>query len=276
MSQLKIFQFKFATGTVDKSCIHVSHSCLAHEALDGSLRPGRVQMSDDEMGISPPASPPAYDAGSFDDGALPKGVKKTVITAGSGWEKPKKLYEVKVNLKGKHGETIFDTNETENLPRTYVVGSGLPCKGLDAFFKDMKKGEKASVVIEAGEAFGSAGIPEKGVPADAEVTYEVELIDWQKIDDISKKKDGSILVKTLVEGPEWEKPKDNDISFLRYRGRVQVQHPLSFTIRLILTVNKRRMRTLILSLRALPRAQSHFVLRPQILPQQASFQLSRK
>lgn len=178
-------------------------------------------MSDDEMGMSPPSSPPAYDGG-LDEVSLPKGVKKTVVAAGSGWEKPKAMYEVKVNLKGKHGENVFDTNESEGQPRTYVVGSGLPCKGLDAVFKEMKKGEKATVVVQAEEAFGSEGIPEKNVPADAEVTYEVELLEWQKVEDVSKSKDKGILVKTLVEGPEWDKPKDNDISFLRYRGRVQV------------------------------------------------------
>jgi hypothetical protein len=182
-----------------------------------------LQMSDDEMGMSPPSSPPAYDGGSFeDDTALPKGMKRTVITAGSGWEKPKKLYEVKVNLVGKHGETVFDSNEPEGNPRTYVVGAGLPCKGVDALFKDMKKGEKSTVVLEAGLAFGSSGNPDKSVPPDAEVTYEIELVDWLKIEDISKLKDSGIMLKTLVEGPEWDKPKDTDISFLRYRGRVQV------------------------------------------------------
>jgi FK506-binding protein 4/5 len=177
-------------------------------------------MSDDEMGMSPPGSPPAYDAG--DDFTMPKGVKKTVNTAGTGWEKPKNMYEVKVNIKGKHGENVFDSNEADGQPRTYVVGSGLPCKGLNAAFREMKKGEKATVVLQSEEAFGSEGLPDKNVPADAEVTYEVELVDWNKVEDISKKKDKSILVKTLVEGPEWDKPKDNDISFLRYRGKVQV------------------------------------------------------
>ena len=86
----------------------------------------------------------------------------------------------------------------------------------------MKKGEKSTAVIEAGLAFGSQGIPEKNVPPDAKVTYEIELVDWLKIEDISKLKDKGIMLKTLVEGPEWDKPKDNDISFLRYRGRVQV------------------------------------------------------
>jgi len=178
-------------------------------------------MSDDELGMSPPASPPAYDQGSFEDESLPKGVKKNVITEGSGWEKPKNLYEVKVNLKAKHGETVFDSNEDEGCPRTYVVGSGLPCKGVDALFKDMKKGEKSTAVVEASLAFGSDGIPEKSVPPDAQVTYEIELVEWLKIEDISKLKDKGIMLKTVVEGPEWDKPKDNDISFLRYRGRVQ-------------------------------------------------------
>jgi len=173
------------------------------------------------MNMSPPGSPPAsFDSSSYDDGSLPSGVKKTVITDGTGWEKPKDMYEVKVNITGKHGETVFDSNESEGQPRTYVVGSGLPCKGLNAALKNMKKGEKSTFVIEAAQGFGSEGLPDKNVPADSEITYEVELVDWHKVEDVSKTKNKSILVKVLVEGPDWDKPKDNDISFLRYRGRV--------------------------------------------------------
>jgi hypothetical protein len=179
-------------------------------------------MSEDEMGMSPPSSPPADDNGLDEPLTLPKGVQKVVVTDGSGWEKPKELYEIKVNISAKHDDKVFDTNESDGSPRTYIVGSGLPCPGLDAAFKGMKKGEKATFTVQAAQAFGSAGIPDKNVPADASITYEVEVLDWTKVDDLSKAKDKSILVKTLFEGSEWDKPKESDFSFLRYRGRVQV------------------------------------------------------
>jgi FKBP-type peptidyl-prolyl cis-trans isomerase len=121
-------------------------------------------MSDDEqMDLSPPSS---FKADDYD---LPNGVKKSVLSEGQGWEKPRDRYEVKVNIQGKHGDSVFDTNASEGEPRVYTVGSGLPCKGVDASFKHMKKGEKAKLTVEARLAFGAEGLPDKGVPADAEV-----------------------------------------------------------------------------------------------------------
>ncbi len=92
------------------------------------------------------------------DSKIPK-FTKTIIQEGSGWEHPRKNWEVRVNIKAKVLDNIFDSNEGEGEPRSYVLGSGALPSDLDEAIKKMKKGEKAS--IEVKEAYGEAGLPDK-------------------------------------------------------------------------------------------------------------------
>ncbi len=92
------------------------------------------------------------------DSKIPK-FTKTTIQDGSGWEYPKKNWEIHVNVTAKVGDNVFDSNEGEGKPRSYVLGSSSLPAGLEEGIKKMKKGEKAS--IEVKEACGDAGLPDK-------------------------------------------------------------------------------------------------------------------
>ena len=80
-----------------------------------------------------------------------QGMEKTIITEGSGWDKPKDGYEVYVSMKGKFSRVLEDGSEEDEVlfdqtegdeTRKYVLGSNVPCKGLEAAILQMKKGEK--------------------------------------------------------------------------------------------------------------------------------------
>jgi len=64
--------------------------------------------------------------------------------------------KVKVHYTGKHvsGE-VFDTSEGRE-PLAFTVGEGMMIKGFEAGLMGMETGEKKTVEIEPGEAYGEA------------------------------------------------------------------------------------------------------------------------
>mmetsp|Transcript_16035 Transcript_16035/g.38052 ORF Transcript_16035/g.38052 Transcript_16035/m.38052 type:complete len:616 (-) Transcript_16035:326-2173(-) len=150
-------------------------------------------------------------------------VKKKLIRVGNGYEKPKKHYEVFINYTGWFGEgdnkREFDSNSAEGKTRSYTIGSGGMCEGFDAALKQMKKGEKAKLTIAASKAYGEEGWPERSVPPNAVLEYEVEVDDWYNVEEVSQT-NGGVLVKTIEDSAHWEKPRDEDAVFVRYRLRL--------------------------------------------------------
>ena len=74
--------------------------------------------------------------------------------------------------------TIFDTSrQTGRAPFTVQIGVGHVIPGWDEGIPGMKVGGKRKLVIPSELAYGKKGRP--GIPPDADLTFEVELLDVQ-------------------------------------------------------------------------------------------------
>lgn len=73
----------------------------------------------------------------------------------------------------------------------------------------MKKGERAVLTIKPEYGYGEAGSPPT-IPANATLQFEVELLSWNSVKDITPAKDGGIIKTVGTEGEGWASPKDSD------------------------------------------------------------------
>lgn len=99
------------------------------------------------------------------------------------------------------GKTVFLTETV------YGRCAGQVIKGWDEGIKTMKKGEDALFTIPPEMAYGASGSPPT-IPPNATLQFDVELLSWTSVNDITK--DGGIIKKVLKEGEKWENPKDPD------------------------------------------------------------------
>ena len=73
----------------------------------------------------------------------------------------------------------------------------------------MKKGEKALLTIKPEYGYGAQGSPPT-IPANATLQFEVQLLSWHSVKDITPAKDGGIIKTTITEGEGWATPKNDD------------------------------------------------------------------
>jgi FKBP-type peptidyl-prolyl cis-trans isomerase len=70
----------------------------------------------------------------------------------------------------------FDSSRTNNSPFVFNLGVGEVIKGWDEGVPGMKVGGKRKLVIPSDLAYGERGAA-KVIPPDAQLTFEVELLD---------------------------------------------------------------------------------------------------
>ena len=71
----------------------------------------------------------------------------------------------------------------------------------------MKKGERAIFKMPPNLAYGEAGSPPL-VPPNATLTFDIELLSWNTIRDLTG--DGGIMKKIIREGEGWATPREAD------------------------------------------------------------------
>lgn len=111
-------------------------------------------------------------------------VSVNTVAAGSG-DHPKADDVVFVRYTGKLDDgTVFDKSQDLPLPIPGVVPEGYPLQleGMIPGFRDavlkMQKGGKYQVQIPAEMAYGATPPPGSPIPANADLTFEIELIDF--------------------------------------------------------------------------------------------------
>eukprot|EP00186_Timspurckia_oligopyrenoides_P001342 CAMPEP_0182452450 /NCGR_PEP_ID=MMETSP1172-20130603/44251_1 /TAXON_ID=708627 /ORGANISM="Timspurckia oligopyrenoides, Strain CCMP3278" /LENGTH=545 /DNA_ID=CAMNT_0024650283 /DNA_START=133 /DNA_END=1770 /DNA_ORIENTATION=+ len=150
---------------------------------------------------------------------------KTVLAEGDGWERPSKLSQVTAEL------AVY-TDENMNVsyfpPQevTFSMKAGDPVLNgnqlIEAVVKDMKKNGHVKVVARGSRCEW----PGKLSPGLDEAVYSIKLLNWLKVEDVSK--DGGVLKKVLREGDGWERPNEGAICVLNatcyfIRGGTQKQ-----------------------------------------------------
>jgi FKBP-type peptidyl-prolyl cis-trans isomerase len=89
------------------------------------------------------------------------------------------LFVILVRYTGRCEDKVFETREV-----TFTQGEGdeegiIP--GLEIATKKMKLEEHDRLIISPKYAYGEAGCPDKGVPPNATLTYEVEMLNFEKV-----------------------------------------------------------------------------------------------
>ena len=118
----------------------------------------------------------------------PKGVSVEEVVAGTG-ENPKPTDVVFVRYTGKLEDgTVFDQSQDAPWPLPGVMpeGAPLPLEGMVPGFREaavqMQKGGKYEVWIPAVKAYGETGRTNpqtgEGIPPNADLTFEIELVDF--------------------------------------------------------------------------------------------------
>ncbi|KAL6216712.1 hypothetical protein ACLB2K_009931 [Fragaria x ananassa] len=144
------------------------------------------------------------------------GLKKKLLKSGTGWESPEVGDEAAVHYVGSLMDgTKFESTREREEPVTVKIGEGEVVKGLEHGMVTMKKGEVALFTVPAELAYGVAGRGDD-VPPNAAVRFEVELISWIRVVDLSR--DGGIVKKILEKGKGSESPGDLDQVLVKYRA----------------------------------------------------------
>ena len=96
------------------------------------------------------------------------GVGSTVFVHYTGW-----LYKpMATRQRGRQ----FDSSIPRGEPLDFVLGTGRVIKGWDQGVLGMKVGGKRTLVIPAHLAYGKRGAPGGGIPPDADLIFDVDLV----------------------------------------------------------------------------------------------------
>lgn len=93
------------------------------------------------------------------------------------------------------------------LKMNLSLSVGEVIKGWDDGIATMKMGERSIFIVPPELGYAEIGSPPL-IPPNSTLVFEVEMVSWHTIKDISG--DGGILKKIIVEGEGWATPRETD------------------------------------------------------------------
>ena len=136
-------------------------------------------------------------AAAFAWATAPKGVSVDEVRAGTG-DNPTAEDVVFVHYTGKLEDgTVFDQSQAIPLPVEGILpeGTPLPLENMVPGFREaalqMQRGGKYTVEIPAAKAYGEMGRMDpntgQGVPPNADLTFEIELVDFMPMAEVERR-----------------------------------------------------------------------------------------
>ncbi|KAK4732905.1 hypothetical protein R3W88_025893 [Solanum pinnatisectum] len=148
------------------------------------------------------------------------GIFKKILVEGEGWQNPKDLDEVFVKYEAllEDGTVVSKSDGVE-----FSVQDGYFCPALSKAVKTMKKGERVLLTVKPQYAFGETGKvasgDEGGVPPNATLQINLELISWKIVSEVTN--DKKVLKRILKEGEGYERPNDGALVIVKLIGKLQ-------------------------------------------------------
>jgi FK506-binding protein 4/5 len=136
-----------------------------------------------------------------------KSVVRRTIKQGTGYSSPNEGARVIVNLKGIEASSRRVFDERSNLE--FELGEGFSinvCEGIEHALKKFKKEERSLVYLKPSQAWGFQGNKQLNLGANAEVVYEIELVNFEKA-----KESWQLNSKEKLEQSEMLKNKGADL-----------------------------------------------------------------
>jgi FKBP-type peptidyl-prolyl cis-trans isomerase FkpA len=132
-------------------------------------------------------------AGGLAWAALPKGVEVETLAQGSG-PHPGPSDVVFVHYTGKLADgTVFDQSKELPFPTGGLLPEGMPMQvsgvvpGFSEGLQQMQKGGKYRLFIPADKAYGHTPPQGAPIPPDADLTFDVELVDFMSEPDAQRR-----------------------------------------------------------------------------------------
>ena len=108
------------------------------------------------------------------------GVTKEVVqNAAAGAQRPSKGQLVTVHCTGivkESGKKFWSTKDPGQQPFSFNIGLGKVIKGWDEGVMTMAVGEHANLTCTPDYAYGAAGFPSWGIPPNATLIFQIELL----------------------------------------------------------------------------------------------------